>query len=71
MTLSRADTARRNAHTTRQGRYVINSWSGVVLASTALWDVLHGEPGRCPDCVWLVKEWGHNPDCPRRSKRQA
>lgn len=71
MTLSRADTARRSAHVVQEGRYMRNSWSGAIIATCALWDVLHGQPGRCDECLWLVREWGHNPDCPRRSKRQA
>ncbi|MBI4900923.1 MAG: hypothetical protein HY829_10650 [Actinobacteria bacterium] len=71
MTLSRADTARRSAHVVTEGRYMRNSWSGTILATCVLWDVLHGEPGRCDECLWIVREWGHNPDCPRRSKRQA
>ena len=68
MTLSRADTARRHAHVVSQGRFMINSWSGIVLASRTLWDTLHGQPERCTECLWITAEWGHNPDCPKRSK---
>lgn len=68
MTLSRADTARRNAHAVGYRFNMVNSWSGVVLCSRYLWRTLEGEPGRCPECLWLVADWGHNPDCPRRSK---
>lgn len=71
MTLSREDTRRRNAHPTQRGGQWINSYSGVVLASTQLWAQLYGQPGRCSECVWLYAVDGHNPDCPKVTRRNA
>jgi len=71
MTLSREDTARRNAHPVAYRFYMVNSWSGVVLCSRNLWRILEGEAGRCAECLWIAREWGHNPDCPKVSRRAA